>query len=131
MKSKVLLFGFTEGMDFMKVRAALAAAQIEARWVGPADYHRTMLSLAEDSFESSAIFYPGNEPVKSFSERFLVLCGLDDRLDEVLPLLRSAGAGKGCLKAVLTETNGAWTPAMLYRELCLEREEFARRAKKG
>ena len=53
--------------------------------------------------------------------RMLVLCGLDDRLDELLPALNRAGAGPECLKAVLTDRNRAWNALALYQELSRER----------
>ena len=56
----------------------------------------------------------------------LVLCGLSDRVGELLPLLNQAGAGPDCLKAILTPTNQKWTPPALYAELSRERMEFQR-----
>jgi hypothetical protein len=54
----------------------------------------------------------------------LVLCQLEKQLDTLLPVLRSAGAGPECLKAVLTPHNRNWNPVMLYGELLREHKEM-------
>ena len=56
--------------------------------------------------------------------RMLVLCGLEKQLDELLPVLRRAGAGPECLKAVLTPHNRSWNAVMLYGELLREHKEM-------
>ena len=52
----------------------------------------------------------------------VVLCGLDRKLEELLPALARAGAGPDCLKAVLTPYNRGWTPIRLHAELLRERQ---------
>ena len=59
--------------------------------------------------------------------RVIVLCGLGNQLDELLPVLRQAGAGPGCLKAVLTAHNKKWTAPALLTQL---RKEQAMMQKK-
>jgi hypothetical protein len=56
--------------------------------------------------------------------RMLVLCQLEKQLDVLLPVLRSAGAGPECLKAVLTPHNRNWNPVRLYGELLREHKEM-------
>lgn len=51
-----------------------------------------------------------------------VLCGLEDRLDALLPALAQAGAGPECLKAVLTAHNRSWNVLRLHQELLRERQ---------
>ena len=58
----------------------------------------------------------------------LVLCGLEDRLDALLPALAGAGAGPECLKAVLTPHNCGWSVLRLHRELLRERQAMEGRA---
>ena len=58
----------------------------------------------------------------------LVLCGLEDRLDALLPALAGAGAGPECLKAVLTPHNRSWSVLRLHRELLRERQAMEGRA---
>ena len=57
----------------------------------------------------------------------MVLCELNDKIDEVLVALRNAGVGLDCLKAVLTQHNRSWDAIKLYREL--QRENQAMRGK--
>ena len=57
----------------------------------------------------------------------LVLCGLEGQLDELLPVLRRAGAGPECLKAVLTPDNRNWTAMTLYSELLREHQKLQRK----
>ena len=49
---------------------------------------------------------------------------LKKQLDELLPVLRRAGAGPECLKAVLTPHNRSWNAVMLYGELLREHKEM-------
>lgn len=60
-------------------------------------------------------------------DKMIVLCGLGNQLDELLPVLRQAGAGPGCLKAVLTAHNKKWTAPALLTQL---RKEQAMMQKK-
>ena len=53
--------------------------------------------------------------------RMIVLCGMDDQLDALLPALAGAGVGPDCLKAVLTPHNRTWNAVTLYTELARER----------
>ena len=52
----------------------------------------------------------------------VVLCGLEDQVDCLLPALRQAGIGRDCLKAVLTPHNRTWTAVKLYQELLREHQ---------
>lgn len=53
----------------------------------------------------------------------LVLCGFtEERLDQLLENLKTAGIPGMGLKAVMTDTNADWTVHQLYRQLC---EEYA------
>ena len=56
--------------------------------------------------------------------RMLVLCGLDDRLENLIPALNKAGAGPDCVKAVLTPHNRSWNAVTLFAELQRERRAF-------
>lgn len=39
----------------------------------------------------------------------MVLCGMEDQMDTILPALRQAGVGPECLKAVLTPITATGT----------------------
>lgn len=129
---KLLLFGFHELPAILAAEAAAKAVGAETVAVPPESWDQTLASLAESaasasagkedrmasvsvlpgSFENSAIL-----PKGTFG-RMVVLCGLDEELDALLPALR----GFGCPKAVLTERNRSWTAGRLYRELQRERQ---------
>ena len=52
----------------------------------------------------------------------MVLCGMEDQMDTILPALRQAGVGPECLKAVLTPHNRNWDAVRLYGELMREHQ---------
>ena len=58
-----------------------------------------------------------------------VLCGLDEELEPLLAALSGTGAGAGCLKAVLTRHNRAWSAARLYMELSREHAALSNTAR--
>lgn len=51
------------------------------------------------------------------------------KLEELLPVLRQAGAGPSCLKAVLTAHNRKWTAPTLLMHLRKERAAMQRRTR--
>ena len=57
--------------------------------------------------------------------RMMVLCGLEDRVPALLPVLAQAGAGPDCLKAVLTDHNRGWNALRLFEELRRERRALS------
>ncbi len=84
-----------------------------------ADYNKTLAVLAGlDDDPGAALPYAGGP----LGGRMLVLCGLEDRLDALLPALARAGAGQECLKAVLTPHNRSWSVLRLHQELLRERQ---------
>ena len=66
---------------------------------------------------------PAGQTVSSMplGGRMIVLCGLEERLESLLPALNQAGAGPDCLKAVLTARNRTWNALRLFEELKRER----------
>ena len=120
---KILLFGFDTLPEILAVRAAAAPFGAEVAAVGRADRGKPLGVLAglDDPTAASAAAGTG-------TGRMLVLCGLEEELDALLPALAKAGAG-GCLKAVLTRHNRTWTADRLYGEL--EREHRAIRRQLG
>lgn len=70
--------------------------------------------------------------VEPFPVRAMVFCGFSEqRLREVLTLLRESGIGSSVLKAVLTVKNRDWRFYDLLAELKKEREAFARMVRAG
>lgn len=114
---KLLLFGFDDLSAVMAVASAVAPMGIEAVPVGRREYDRPLEALAGPA--------AGGEGASCASDplggRMIVLCGLEDQLDTVLPALAKAGAGPECLKAVLTAHNRRWSGRKLFAELDRER----------
>ena len=120
MTGKILLFGFEDLPAILAVSGAMAPFGAEVVPVGRADYGRSMASLAglEDG---PGVPYAGGP----LGGRMLVLCGLEDRVETLLPVLAKAGAGPECLKAVLTPHNRSWNALRLFKELSRERRALS------
>ena len=111
---KLLLFGFNDLSAILAAEAAAKTVGAETVAVPPESWDQTLGELAESAasaFVGSAIL-----PKGTFG-RMVVLCGLEEELDALLPALRTLG----CPKAVLTPHNRSWTAGRLYQELQRER----------
>jgi hypothetical protein len=121
MSGKILLFGFDSLLNVLALEKAVQPFGVELVPVARQDYHKTLAALAGlDAAPRTMIPYAGG----ALGGRMLVLCQLEKQLDVLLPVLRSAGAGPECLKAVLTPHNRNWNPVMLYGELLREHKEM-------
>lgn len=121
MSGKILLFGFDALLNILALENAVKPLNVELVPVARADYNQTLAVLAGlDTAPGTVVPYAGGP----LGGRMLVLCGLEKQLDALLPVLRQAGAGPECLKAVLTPHNRSWTPVMLYGELLREHREM-------
>ena len=119
MSGKILLFGFESLLNILAVEAAVKPFDVELVPVGRTDYNKPLAVLAGlDTAAGPIPPYTGGP----LGGRMMVLCGLDNCLDSLLPVLNQAGAGPECPKAVLTAHNRVWTPLMLYAELLRERQ---------
>lgn len=116
MAGKILLFGFEDLRAVVAVSAAAEPFGAEVVPVARADYGRSIAALA-------GLEGPGGVPCAGgpLGGRMLVLCGLEDRIELLLPALAAAGAGPDCLKAVLTPHNRTWSALRLFEELSRER----------
>ena len=114
---KLLLFGFDDLPSVAAVASAVAPMGIEAVPVSRREYDRPLEVLAGLAPGGEAAPFAGCP----LGGRMIVLCGLEDRLDAVLPALARAGAGPECLKAVLTVHNRRWSARKLFGELDRER----------
>ena len=118
MSGKLLLFGFDSLLQILALEAAVKPFGAELVPVGRTDYTKSLAVLAGlDTAGGPVQPYAGGP----LGGRMLVLCDLDDRLDDLLPALNRAGAGPECLKAVLTAHNRTWSALKLYQELVRER----------
>ena len=119
MSGKLLLFGFEELPAILAVEAAAGPFGAEVVPVARMDYNRPLAALAGlDTDAGSTLPYVGGP----LGGRMIVLCGLDRQIEALLPALAGAGAGPGCLKAVLTEHNRGWNAARLFGELLREHQ---------
>nr|WP_326127258.1 DUF3783 domain-containing protein [uncultured Oscillibacter sp.] len=116
MAGTILLFGFEDLPAVLAVSAAAEPLGAEVVPVARGDYGRPVAALA--GLEGGAgVPYAGGP----LGGRMMVLCGLEDRLELLLPALAEAGAGPDCLKAVLTDRNRGWNALRLFEELSRER----------
>lgn len=114
--------------DASRLRGTLAALGVDLRVLSPSDLSQSVGFLA--ALKGHARRPAPAEPPK-LTEPVMVLCGFTrERLDVVLEALKASGAPRA-LKAVLTQTNSAWTVAQLAGELASEREAIARSAAKN
>lgn len=119
MGGKMLLFGFEDLPAILAVSAAVEPFGVEVIPVARTDYNRSIAALAGlDDVSGPAAPYAGGP----LGGRMIVLCGLEDRVQALLPELARAGAGPACVKAVLTPHNRAWSALQLFGELCRERQ---------
>jgi hypothetical protein len=119
MSGKLLLFGFDSLLNILALETAVKPFGVELVPVGRSDYNKPLAVLAGlDASSSPVLPYAGG----TLGERMIVLCGLEDQLDALLPVLKKAGMGPECLKAVLTAHNRSWSAVQLYGELVRERQ---------
>lgn len=124
MSGKVLLFGFDSLLHILALEAAVKPFGVELVPVGRTDYGKSLGALAgQDGAEGPGQPYAGG----ALGGRMLVLCGLEDCLEDLLAALGKAGAGPECLKAILTPSNRSWNALRLYEELRREHETMGRR----
>ena len=119
MSRKLLLFGFEELPTILAAAAAAGPFGAEVVPVARQDYNKPLAVLAGLDDDPGTVLPFNGGPLGG---RMVVLCGLDRKLEELLPALARAGAGPDCLKAVLTPYNRGWTPIRLHAELLRERQ---------
>ena len=129
---KLLMFEFNSLPAALAVDRAMAPFDVEVVPVARKNYNKLLEDLVDDwsdVYDENAETedYPGGP----LGGRMIVLCGVEDQLDDLLPALREAGAGPDCLKAVLTVHNKEWTPLALFEELNREREAIQRKQGKA
>ena len=119
MSGKLLLFGFEELPTILAVAAAAGPFGAEAVPVARRDYNKPLAVLAGVDDDPGTVLPFAGGPLGG---RMVVLCGLEDQMDQLLPALARAGVGRDCLKAVLTPHNRGWNAVKLYGELRREHQ---------
>lgn len=122
MAGTILLFEFADLPTILAVSGAVAPFGAEVIPVARADYGRSLAALAGLEGDPGVPYAGG-----PLGGRMLVLCGLEDRVEALLPVLAGAGAGPDCLKAVLTPHNRSWNALRLFQELKRERRALQER----
>ena len=127
-KELVLLYGLSASQrEGDQVHTVLRNADIPFKEVQPQELGIRVGALAGlDAEEGRPVM------VEPFSHSAMVFCGFSEqRLREVLSLLREAGSGSSALKAVLTPGNREWRFCDLLAELQKERSAFAKMMRAG
>lgn len=107
-------------------RLRLLAARIKARLrvVGPGEYQCKLVDIVASPALASQISTPLVE--SEFDDEMLVMVNLTGaQMNLFLGDFKRFGIPPVPLKAVLTAINCEWTPVVLHKELCAEREAFA------
>ncbi|MBR4548432.1 MAG: DUF3783 domain-containing protein [Oscillospiraceae bacterium] len=119
----VLLYNFTEVERRMKLKLCLHRLGLGCRDVAPEEQGQPLGRL---------LGLPGFEPGEAaapFAEEMLVMHALSrEQFSALLDALRRAGISVA-LKAVVTETNVAWTSERLHRELAAEHAAMRAKAR--
>ena len=119
MQGIVLSFGL-ESAENKKLKALCEMIGLRLRKVLPEEYGQPVGSFAGVMPKTEQ-----PQPQKEIDGKMLVFAFVSDRqLNVMLSGLKTARIAAGSYKAVLTETNAAWTVPTLFAELCREREEL-------
>lgn len=119
MSGKLLLFGFEELPTILAAASAAGPFGAEVVPVARQDYNKPLAVLAGlDDDPGTVLPFTGGP----LGGRMVVLCGLESRMDDLLPALSQAGIGRDCLKAVLTPYNRTWNAVKLHEELLREHQ---------
>lgn len=120
MKKTVLLFHISAAEQQGKIRKALLPLRIEVK------------SIPKEHYKQSIGYLSGNPKMPKTDELYdgedvegqmMLLSGISGTtLGNVLDALKKEGAGRDCLKAVLTDANASWDVLHLYKEIKLEHD---------
>ena len=121
MKPLILAYNLPDAkLAKLQTLAMIVGARV--RPVQPEEYASPVGQLAGLSVEAA----DASSEKAAFPDEMIVLCGFSDAmLDRLLVSLRRKKVPPIALKAVLTQSNAAWTSYELHRELSREREAIA------
>ncbi len=124
MRPTILTFNFTDGrlskLRFLCMKLGVLVKPVPAEdWRHPLSVLCGMSAPADSAAESA--------PAEPFADELLVFCQMDNAaVGRFLQTAKQLRFAPVALKAVLTPTNAAWTPAQLHRELSAERAAILR-----
>lgn len=123
MREMVLYYNPVQTPDVAKLKGVLVRMGVRIKNIQPEQVMQTVGYLAGIAgFQEQEV--PEVLPV--IGEEMLVMRGFTSRrVDELLMNLRKAGVPKIALKAVVTESNCAWTFYHLYEEIKEEHEKMS------
>ena len=122
MKKTVLMYNFASD-KLAAARSALKPLGCSVRGVSVKEQKAPVGALAGAAGYTSQ---KSKTPPESFSDGFIVICGFSGKgLDVVIAALASCGIKRDTLKAVMTDTNAAWSGAQLYKEVSREHKFFS------
>jgi len=79
----------------------------------------------EQGFKKRTVNAGYEKYAPAMDKELLVFCRFtEERLDQLLDHMKTAGIPKIGLKAILTDTNADWTVYQLYRQLCEEHAQY-------
>lgn len=120
-RETVLILDHGRSGQIRKAVPVFLLMKVRMRRILPEETGMTMGALAGLSEETG----PADAPAGEELPPALIFCGFSGpRLDEALCRLRAAGVSREVYRAVLTETNAAWTVPELMWELREERKRF-------
>ena len=80
----------------------------------------------KEGFEKRTVSAGYGKYAPVMDRELLVFCGFEEeRLDQLLDHMKTAGIPGIGLKAIMTDTNAGWTVYQLYRQLCEEHIQFS------
>lgn len=126
MRETVLLINFQDEKQLRDLKMILFTLKIRMKKVEKKEYLQQIGCLAGlKEMEATAEHYEGEE----LEKEMMVFAGIpNQKLDQILSMMRKNGVKRVDYKAVLTETNKTWTVLKLYEEIAKEHEQMHRQS---
>lgn len=122
MRETVLLINFKDKEQLRGLKVILLTLKIRIRMVEKKEYLQQIGCLAGiNEMEEAGEAYGGED----LEKEMMVFVGIaNQRLEQILHMMRKNGVKRVDYKAILTETNSAWTVPRLYEEIAKEHEQM-------